>query len=85
VSNVPSASTKETSSPCTGEEGKVIVTAAALVSIKMLSPARAVYADVFSIQVEEPVCRSNQLVPSVATLLLLNGNKVIVLPLAPKP
>ena len=60
-----------------------MVIAAELVSTKILSPARAVYADVFSIQVEEPVCKSNQLVPSVATLLLLNGNKVIVLPLAP--
>ena len=42
VSKVPSASMKDTVSPCDGDDGNVIVTAPALVSTKILSPARAV-------------------------------------------
>ena len=49
VSNVPSASIKDTASPYDGDDGNVIVIAPPLVSTKILSPARAVYADVFSI------------------------------------
>ena len=48
VSNVPSESIKEISSPCDGYDGNVIVKAPPLVSAKILSPATAVYVVVFS-------------------------------------